>query len=154
MERRKNLPGSNWIFSSALRPKLDRHFRYFLQTGLRDSGMRLQKWHSEHPIRSNRPQQASILQKRTVAFPRVFASKRSLHKLSEKIDGLLADDPDTGEPCVEAIPHSSARARIKDETVAVRGLSAVRGFVPMILDELREGFVPWVGRISREDLVE
>ena len=36
--------------------KIDRHFRHFLQTALRDSRMRLQKRHSEHPIRSSRPQ--------------------------------------------------------------------------------------------------
>jgi hypothetical protein len=118
--------------------------------------MSLQKRHSEHPIRSNRPPVTGFYSaKETGCLSQSLCIGNALlHKLSEKIDGLLADDPDTGEPCVEAIPHSSARARIKDETVAVRGLSAVGGFVPMFLNELREGFVPWVGGISREDLVE
>ena len=92
--------------------------------------------------------------KETGAFQEALHRKRSLHKLSEKIHRLLADGPDTGEPCVEAVPHSSTRPWIEHETVAVRGFSAVGGFVLMILNEPRERFVPWVRRVSREDLVE
>jgi hypothetical protein len=44
---------------------------------LRDAGMRLQKRHFEDPIGSKRPQvTGSILPKRVVAFPTVFASER------------------------------------------------------------------------------
>jgi hypothetical protein len=43
---------------------------------------------------------------------------------------------------------------LKNETIAIRGLSTVGRLVLVVLDEPTEGFVPWVGPIGGENFVK